>query len=66
MKKYGLVREYPHLTKRFVSNGINFRLKRIIELSLNTRTVYKRLKRHDLNILKCQTKKRGYKRFAAK
>src|ERR687887_2213640 len=45
------------LTKRF-------RLKRIIGLSLSTRTIYKTLKRHGLNILKCQYKKRRYRRFA--
>ena len=39
------------LTKRFECNKIKFRLKRIIGLSLSTRTIYKILKRHGLNIL---------------
>ncbi|HZD36643.1 MAG TPA: hypothetical protein VE130_15675, partial [Nitrososphaeraceae archaeon] len=43
-----------------------FRLKRIIGLSLSTRTIYKVLKRHGLNILKCQARARTYKRFAMK
>ena len=55
------------LTKRFGCNRIKFRLKRIIGLSLSTRTIYKTLKRHGLNILKCQAKIRKiYKRFAMK
>jgi transposase InsO family protein len=54
------------LTKRFGCNRIKFRLKRIIGLSLSTRTIYKILKRHGLNILKCRTKIRRYKRFAMK
>ncbi len=54
------------LTKRFGCNRIKFRLKRIVGLSLSTRTVYKTLKRHGLNILKCQYRRRGYKRFAMK
>jgi len=54
------------LTKRFGCNRIKFRLKRIIGLSLSTRTVYKTLYRHGLNILKCQYRRRGYKRFAMK
>jgi transposase InsO family protein len=54
------------LTKRFGCNRIKFRLKRIIGLSLSTRTIYKVLKRHGLNILKCQYRKRTYKRFAMK
>ena len=44
------------LTKRFGCNRIKFRLKRIIGLSLSTRTIYKTLKRHGLNILKCKAK----------
>ncbi|MGB7882369.1 MAG: DDE-type integrase/transposase/recombinase, partial [Nitrososphaeraceae archaeon] len=52
------------LTKRFGCNRIKFRLKRIIGLSLSTRTIYKTLKRHGLNILKCQARIRKYKRFA--
>ena len=54
------------LTKRFGCNRIKFRLKRIIGLSLSTRTIYKILKRHGLNIFKCQYRKRRYKRFAMK
>src|SRR5215831_7956293 len=52
------------LTKRFGCNRIKFRLRRTIGLSLSTRTIYKILKRHGLNILKCR--RRGYKRFAMK
>jgi transposase len=48
------------LTKRFgCNNRIKFRLKRITGLSLSTRTIYKTLKRHGLNILRCQYTKRG-------
>src|SRR5215467_13368024 len=54
------------LTKRFGCNRIKFRLRRTIGLSLSTRTIYKILKRHGLNILKCQYRRRGYKRFAMK
>ena len=51
-------------TKRFGCNRIRFRLKRLKEISLSTRTIYKILKRHDLNILKCKIRNREYKRFA--
>jgi len=51
-------------TKRFGCNRIRFRLKRLKELSLSTRTIYKILKRHGLNILKCKIRNREYKRFA--
>ena len=44
------------LTKRFGCSRIKFRLRRIIGLSLSTRTIYKILKRHGLNILKCNAK----------
>jgi transposase InsO family protein len=54
------------LTKRFGCNRIKFRLKRTIGLSLSTRTIYKILKRHSLNILKCKARTRTYKRFAMK
>jgi transposase len=54
------------LTKRFGCNRIKFRLRRIIGLSLSTRTIYKILKRHGLNILICQYKRRKYKRFVMK
>ncbi|HEY7078499.1 MAG TPA: helix-turn-helix domain-containing protein [Nitrososphaeraceae archaeon] len=53
------------LTKRFGCNRIKFRLKRVIGLSLSTRTIYKILKRYGLNIFKCQYTRR-YKRFAMK
>src|SRR5215218_3000257 len=53
------------LCKRFGCNRIKFRLKRIIGLSLSTRTIYRVLKRHGLNILKCRAKI-SYKRFAMK
>ena len=39
------------VTKRFGCNRIRFRLKRTIGVSLSTRTIYKMLKRHGLNIL---------------
>ena len=45
---------------------IKFRLKRIIGISLSTRTIYKILKRHCLNILMCKAKARTYKRFVMK
>jgi transposase InsO family protein len=54
------------LSKRFGCNRIKFRLRRIVGISLSTRTIYKILKRHDLNILKCKAKIRNYKRFAMK
>lgn len=54
------------VTRRFGCNRIRFRLKRTIGLSLSTRTIYKVLKRHGLNILKCQFKRREYKRFEMK
>ena len=55
-----------NVTKRFGCNRIKFRLRKIVGISLSTRTIYKILKRHCLNILKCQTKVRRYKRFAMK
>ena len=54
------------ITKRFGCRRIKFRLKRTVGLSLRTRTIYKMLKRHGLNILKCQFRKREYKRFTMK
>jgi len=54
------------LTKRFGCSRIKFRLKRTIGLSSSTRTIYKILKRHSLNILRCKTKARRYKRFVMK
>jgi Homeodomain-like domain len=51
--------------KRFGSNRIRFRLQRL-GVYLSSRTIYKILKRHSLNILKCKIKKGGYRRFAMK
>src|SRR5574342_207769 len=52
------------ITKRFGCNRIRFRLKRLKEIPLSTRTIYKVLKRHGLNILECKIKNREWKRFA--
>ena len=52
------------ITKRFGCNRIRFRLKRLNEISLSTKTIYKILKRHGLNILECKIRNRQYKRFA--
>jgi transposase len=52
------------ITKRFGCNRIRFRLKRLEEVPLSTKTVYNVLKRHGLNVLKCKIKNRQYKRFA--
>ena len=54
------------ITKRFGCNRIRFRLKRLKQISLSTRTIYKVLKRHGLNILECKIRNRQYKRFAMK
>jgi len=51
--------------KRFGCNKIRFRLQRL-GVYLSSRTIYKVLKRHSLNILKCKIKKGGYRRFAMK
>jgi len=51
--------------KRFGCNRIRFRLKRL-GLYLSTRMIYKILKRHCLNIIKCKIKNRKYRRFAMK
>ena len=51
-------------TRRFGCNHIRFRLKRLKEISLSTRTIYRILKRHGLNILECKIKNRKWKRFA--
>jgi hypothetical protein len=53
------------LEKRFGCNRIRFRLKRV-GVSLSSRTIYKILKRHGLNILNCKIKNRKYRRFAMK
>jgi len=53
------------VSNRFGCNRIKFRLKRTMDLSLSTRTIYRILKRYGLNILKCQSKiNKTYKRFA--
>jgi putative transposase len=49
--------------KTFGASRIRFRLKRLL-VSLSSRTIYKTLKRHTLNVLKCKIKNRRYKRFA--
>lgn len=54
------------LTKKFGCSRIKFRLRKVVGISLSTRTIYKILKRHRLNILKCKNKVRGFKRFAMK
>jgi len=51
--------------KRFGCNKIRFRLQRL-GVYLSSRTIYKVLKRHSLNILKCKVKNRKYRRFAMK
>ena len=53
-------------TKRFGWSRIKFRLRKVIGISLSTRTIYKILKRHSLNILGCKAKTRTYKRFVMK
>ena len=52
------------ITKRFGCNRIRFRLKRLKEMSFSTRTIYKILKRHGLNILECKIRNKQYRRFA--
>jgi transposase len=54
------------LGKRFGCNRIKFRLRNVVGISLSTRTIYKVLKRHCLNILKCRAKARTCKRFVMK
>lgn len=51
--------------KRFGCNKIRFRLQRL-GVYLSSRTIYKLLKRHSLNILTCKIRKRKYRRFAMK
>jgi transposase InsO family protein len=52
------------ISKIFGCRRIKFRLKRTMNLSLSTRTIYKMLKIHGLNILKCQSKIiKTYKQF---
>lgn len=57
---------YLRITKRFGCNRIKFRLKRLKEISLSTKTIYNVLKRHGLNILSCKIQKKQWKRFAMK
>ena len=54
------------LTRRFGSRRIKFRLRKVVGISLSTRTIYKILKRYRLNILKCKARIRTYKRFVMK
>ncbi|MGA9844795.1 MAG: helix-turn-helix domain-containing protein [Nitrososphaeraceae archaeon] len=54
------------LTKRFGCSRIKFRLRKVVGISLSTRTIYRILKRHSLNILGCKAKIRSYKRFVMK
>jgi transposase len=54
------------VTKRFGCNRIRFRLRRLNDISFSTRTIYKILKRHGLNILRCKIRNRKWKRFAMK
>jgi transposase len=56
------------LTKRFgCSNRIKFRFRKVVGISLSTRTIYKIVKRHGLNVLNCKTRNNKiYKRFAMK
>src|SRR5574339_490646 len=54
------------ITKRFGCNHIRFRLKRLKQISLSTKTIYNVLKRHGLNILSCKIRNRKWKRFAMK
>ncbi len=55
------------ITKRFGCNRIRFRLKRLKEISLSTKIIYKILKRHGLNILECKIRnRRKWKRFEMK
>jgi transposase InsO family protein len=53
------------LNSRFGPRRIKFRLKRKYGVSLGTRTIYKLLKRHKLNVLSVKLK-RKYKRFEMK
>ena len=46
--------------------GSKFRLRKVVGISLSTRTIYRILKRHSLNILGCKAKIRSYKRFVMK
>src|SRR4249919_1226173 len=54
------------LTRRFGCSRIKFRLRKVIGISLSTRTIYKTLKRYRFNILGCKAKTRTYKRFVMK
>src|SRR5574339_413644 len=55
------------ITNRFGCNRIRFRLKRLKQISLSTKIIYKILKRHGLNILECKIRnRRKWKRFEMK
>ena len=54
------------LNYRFGPMRIKYRLKRKYEVSLSTKTIYKFLKRHKLNVLSIKLIKRKYKRFEMK
>jgi len=51
--------------KRLGCNRIRLRLRRL-GVYLSSRTIYKILKRHSLNTLRCKIKNRKYRRFAMK
>ena len=54
------------LNYRFGPMRIKYRFKRKYEVSLSTKTIYKFLKRHKLNVLSIKLIKRKYKRFEMK
>ena len=54
------------LRNRFGCNRIRFRLMKTAGMSLSSRSIYKTLKRHGLNILKCKSNVRYYRRFVMK
>ena len=54
------------LTKRFGCSRIKFRLRKVVGISLSTRTIYTILESHYLNILRCKAKARTCKRFVMK
>lgn len=54
------------LNYRFGPMRIKYRLKGKYEVSLSTKTIYKFLKRHKLNVLSIKLIKRKYKRFEMK
>ncbi|HET7344586.1 MAG TPA: helix-turn-helix domain-containing protein [Nitrososphaeraceae archaeon] len=53
--------------KTFGTSRIRFRLLKRLGVSLSSRTIYKTLKKHTLNVLNCKVKNnRKYKRFSMK